>query len=160
MEEKVYDVLNKLNIDFEKVEHPPLFTSEDGLKCSIEFDGVACKNLFIRNKDKSNYYLVIIPSYKKANLKDVQEKLHETRFSFGSEDVLFEKLRIKSGSVSLLNIIEVEHTDVKFIVDSSLLDIKKIGFHPNKNTITVLFEPQNIAKILDYYHADYEFIEI
>lgn len=160
MEEKVYEILKKLNIEYEKVTHPALFTEKDDEKYGIVFNGTTCKNLFIRNKNKSKYYLIIIPLNKRINLNELQEKLNETRLSFGSEETLFEKLKITSGSVSLLNIIEVEQTDVKFIIDSNLLKENKVGFHPNTNKATVLFSPQNIEKIMDFYNVNYEFIAI
>lgn len=160
MEEKVFNVLNELKIEYEKIEHPALYTMEDCEKYNIKMDGVECKNLFLRNKDKSKYYLISLPLEKRADLKAIQEKLGETRLSFGSDDILFEKLGIKSGSVSLLNIIEVEKTDVKFIIDKCVLDANKVGFHPNVNTATVLFKPQCIDTIMKKYDADYEFMEI
>jgi Ala-tRNA(Pro) deacylase len=160
MEDKVYKVLEELGIKYEKVEHPALFTAEDDEKYGIKFDGVVCKNLFVRNEKKTKYYLIILPCEKRAKLKEIQQKLGETRFSFGSEDVLYEKLKIKSGSVSIFNIINVDKTDVKFIIDESLLKEKKVGFHPNVNTATVLFDPQYIEKILNKYKVEYEFIEI
>ena len=160
MEEKVYEAFKQLNIEYEKVEHPPLITCEDIEKYKVKIDGVDFKNLFIRNKNKSRYYLVCLPVEKRANLKELEAKLQETKLSFGSEETLYEKLRITSGSVSLLNIIEVEKTDVKFVIDKSILQAKKIGFHPNVNTATVLFEPEGINKIMQFYNAEYEFIEL
>ncbi|MDR0978808.1 MAG: hypothetical protein LBL91_02570 [Lachnospiraceae bacterium] len=49
---------------------------------------------------------------------------------------------------------------MKFVVDKSLLSCNKVGFHPNDNTATVLFDPNNISKILDTYNVNYEFIEL
>lgn len=160
MEEKVYKILEELGIEYEKVTHPALFTVEDDKKYGIKFNGISCKNLFVRNEKKTKYYLIILPTTKRANLKDIQKKLNETRFSFGNEEALFEKLRIRSGSVSLLNIIEVERTDVKFVIDKSILSAEKVGFHPNKNTATVLFDSKYIEKILNNYNVEYEFLDI
>ena len=160
MEEKVYKVLKELNIEYEKVEHPALYTVEDCEKYNIKMEGLECKNLFLRNKEKTKYYLVSLPLEKRANLKEIQEKLRETRLSFGSDEVLYEKLGIQSGSVSLLNIIEVEKADVKFIIDKCVLDANKVGFHPNVNTATVLFKPQDIETILKKYGVEYEFMDI
>ncbi|MDR0978809.1 MAG: hypothetical protein LBL91_02575 [Lachnospiraceae bacterium] len=95
VKQKVYEVLNKLNIEFEAIDHPALFTCEDNEKYGLKFNGEVCKNLFIRNKNKSKYYLVSLSLNKRANLKELEEKLHETRLSFGNEEVLFEKLKIK-----------------------------------------------------------------
>lgn len=160
IKEKVYKVLDELNIEYEKVEHPALFTVEDDIKYGIDFNGVACKNLFIRNEKKTRYYLIVLAGTKKANLKEIQKKLNETRFSFGNEETLYEKLKIRSGSVSIFNIINVGKTDVKFIIDKELLKANKVGFHPNINTATILFKPKNIEKILTKYDVDYEFLEI
>ena len=159
MEEKVYEVLKNLNVNYSKIDHPPLYTAMDNEQHGIKFDGIACKNLFLRNKDKSQYYLIILPLNKRLDLKNIQNKLNETRLSFGNEDELAEKLKITRGAVSLLNIIEVEKTDIKFIIDRSLLDYDNVCFHPNINTSTVIFSSNTIKKILDKYKADYKFIE-
>ena len=160
MEQKIYDLFKQLNIDYEKIEHPALFTCEDCEKYKIEFNGVDCKNLFLRNRNKSKYYLVSLPLEKRADLKVLQERLEESKLSFGNEEVLLEKLNITSGSVSLLNIIGVEKTDVTFIIDEEILKSEKVGFHPNVNTATVLFSPSDIVKIMEHYNAEYKFIEI
>ena len=157
-QEKVYKIFKELNINYNKVEHPPLYKVEDEAKYGLKFDGVICKSLFIRNKDKSNYYLVALPAEKRINLKILEEQLQETRLSFGNEEILFEKFKIKSGSVSILNIIEVEKTDVKFIIDETLLNSKKVCFHPNINTETVVFSSKDIEKIMNNYNVEYKFI--
>ena len=56
MENKVYELLDKLHIEYEIVQHPPLFTCEDNKKYNIKMDAQICKNLFVRNKNKSKYY--------------------------------------------------------------------------------------------------------
>lgn len=86
----------------------------------------------------------------------MNEQLQETRLSFGNEEILFEKFKIKSGSVSILNIIEVEKTDVKFIIDETLLKFKKVCFHPNINTETVVFYSKDIEKIMNNYNNSYK----
>jgi len=160
MEERVYELFNKLNITYEKVEHPSLFTCADHEKYGVHIGGLECKNLFLRNRNKSNYYLVSLPAEKRTDLKELQEKLQETKLSFGSEEDLMEKLNIKTGAVSLLNIIGVEATEVTFIIDDSLLKSEKVGFHPNVNTATLVFSPSEISRILDYYQVKYKFIVI
>jgi Ala-tRNA(Pro) deacylase len=94
MEEKVYEVFEKLNIKFDVVKHAAAFTCRDIEEDEIKFDGDVCKNLFLRNKDKSKYYLVSVPLNKKVDLKLLEKQLGETKFSFGSEEKLQEKLNI------------------------------------------------------------------
>ena len=160
MEIEVYKLLDNLNIEYKKIEHPPLFTGADNKKYNIKFDATVCKNLFIRNKNKSKYYLVSTELEKKIDLKNLQEQLGETRLSFASEDVLEEKLGVKSGSVSIFNIINLKDREVNFILDSEILKYEKVGFHPNINTSTVIFNPKELDKILEYCKVKYKFITI
>jgi len=160
MEEKVYEMFKELNIKYEKVEHPPLFTCADSEKYRIKIDAAECKNLFLRNKNKNQYYVVSVLQGKKVDLKQLQEKLQETRLSFGSEEALEEKLKIKSGAVSLLNVVNMDSKDVRFVIDEDVLKSEKVGFHPNVNTATVLFSPNEISKVLDNYRVSYQFIEL
>ncbi len=160
MESKVYELLENLNINYEVVEHPPLFSRSDNEKYNIKIDAVVCKNLFLTNSKKSNYYLCSLPLNKKANLKLLQIILGEKRLSFVNEELLEEMLGVKSGSVSIFNVINVEKNRVIFLLDEELLQYEKIGFHPNVNTKTVIFNSKELTKILNYYNVEYKFIKV
>lgn len=160
MENDVYKLLDKLNIKYKKIEHPPLFTYEDNEKYNIKFDAVVCKNLFIRNRDKSQYYVFVLPLDKRGNLKLLQTKLGETRFSFGDKSILEEKLGVKAGNVSIFNIVNIKDNDIIFILDEDILKYKQVGFHPNINTETVIFNPEEITKVFEHYNVKYKFITI
>lgn len=160
MENEVYKLLDKLNIAYTKIEHPPLFTCEDNEKYNIKFDAVVCKNLFIRNSNKSQYYVVSLPLEKRVDLKSLQIILEEKRLSFGNENVLEEKLGTKSGAVSIFNIINLKDYDTIFIVDEDILKYEKVGFHPNINTATVIFNPKELHRIFECYNIKYKFIKI
>jgi hypothetical protein len=60
----------------------------------------------------------------------------------------------------MLNIVTVEKTDVEFVIDKIVLESERVGFHPNVNTATVLFEPEKIKSILEHYGANYKFIDL
>lgn len=160
MQNEVYKLLDKLNIEYTKIEHPPLFTCEDNEKYNIKFDAVVCKNLFIRNSNKSQYYLVSLLLEKRVDLKSLQMLLEEKRLSFGNENVLEEKLGIKSGAVSIFNIINLKDNDIIFVLDEEILKYEKVGFHPNINTETLIFNPKEITKILEFYNVEFKFIKI
>jgi len=157
MKEKVYAVLDELGIEYEVVNHPPLFTADDDEKYGIEFNGTICKCLFLRNKNKSKYYVYAMPLDKRADIKAIGERLGESKMSFGSEEALEEKLHIKSGAVSVFNVVEVPKTDVIFVMDEDVLKCDKVGFHPNDNTATVLLAPKDIEKIWQKYDIDTSF---
>ena len=156
--EHVCALLKKLGIDFEIVEHPPIFTQADSENRRIDIDAVIFKNLFLRNKNKSRYYLYSLPLAKRADLNAIAKTLGETRLSFGDEEKLQEKLNIKHGAVSFLNVIGVESTDVTILIDKAVFDYNRIGVHPNDNTATVILKLQDIQKILSACEVEYMFI--
>ncbi|MDR1538174.1 MAG: HAD-IA family hydrolase [Clostridiales bacterium] len=158
--EKVYALFESLGISYTVADHPPMFTQQDNIKHKVEINAVIFKNLFLRNKNKSRYYLVSLPLEKKADLYALQALLGETRLSFGSEQDLKEKLGIQPGSVSLLNIIGVEKTDATLLIDRCIFNYERIGVHPNDNTATIIFDPKDLSRILDFYGASHRFIDI
>jgi Ala-tRNA(Pro) deacylase len=160
MKNEVYELLDKLQIKYTKIEHPPLFTSEDNKKYDIKIEAVACKNLFLRNNSKSQYYVVVLPLEKRINLKSLQIILEETRLSFGDEHTLEEKLGTKAGSVSIFNIMNQKDKDIIFVLDENLLEYEKVGFHPNINTETIIFHPKELHKIFECYQVAYKFVNI
>jgi Ala-tRNA(Pro) deacylase len=158
--EIVYSLLDSLGIEYKIVEHPPMFTQANGELRSVQSDVVIFKNLFLRNKDKSHYYLYSLPLTMRADLPAVAKMLGETRLSFGDECALQEKLNIQHGAVSFLNVIGVERTDVSLLIDSSAFTCDKIGVHPNDNTATVILKPQDIERILDACGVEYRFLAL
>jgi len=160
VKDKVYKYLNEAGIDFEIYDHPALYTVADNDKYGLVFDGVSCKNLFLRNKRKSKYYLISMSANEKISLGSIVASLGEEKVSFANEEELFDKLGIKSGAVSLLNIIEVGTTDVVFVLDKRLLSEKKVGFHPNDNTATIFFNGCNLKKILEDFKVEYRLLDI
>jgi len=160
MKNKVYELLNKLNINYTKIEHPPLFTCEDNKKYNIKFNAIICKNLFIKNSNRSQHYLFVLPLEKKLNLKLLQMLLKESRLSLENEDILEEKLGVKTGSVSIFNIINLKEKDIIFILDENILAYEKVGFHPNTNTETIILNPKELHKIFQYFNIKYKFIKM
>jgi Ala-tRNA(Pro) deacylase len=157
--EKVYALFQQLGISYETVTHPPLFTEADNEIYKIERGAEIFKNLFLRNKNKSRYYLLSLPLTKRADLTALQKILGETRLSFGDESVLEEKLHIKHGSVSILNFIDAPDSEVTLLLDSEILDYPKIGVHPNDNTQTIIFSPEALSSILTHCNINYRFIK-
>jgi len=159
MKEKVYKYLNDLEIEFEIHEHQPLYTCADHDKYGLVFDAIGCKNLFLRNHNKSAYYLISMPEVKRIDLHTLSEILGEKKLSFASEEDLFDKLRVTTGSVSILNTIECDKS-VIVIVDRDIVIDEKVGFHPNDNAVTILFKGTEIDKILGSLDIEYRFIDL
>jgi Ala-tRNA(Pro) deacylase len=158
--ERVYALLDRLGIPYEVVEHPAMFSAADNELHERDIDATIFKNLFLRNKDKSRYYLYSLPIMKRADLAALASHISETRFSFGNENELWDKLRIHPGSVSPLNVIDAPGTDVEILIDREIFNRGRFGIHPNDNTATVILAPEGLMKILDAVGCRYRIIEI
>ena len=159
--EEVLKVYNLLNIDYNLIRHPAIFCrADEEMVKDIKFDGEVCKNLFLKDKKTKSFYLVSLPASKRADLKKISDGLKCHRLSFGNEEELWEKLHIKSGSVSVLNVIGAPNTDVTFVIDKEIVNYDKVAFHPNDNTASISFKPENIVKIMDKYNKKYIFLEV
>jgi Ala-tRNA(Pro) deacylase len=97
---------------------------------------------------------------KRADLAALATSIGETRFSFGNETELWDKLHIRPGSVSPLNVIDAPETDVEIVIDQEIFSCGRFGIHPNDNTATVILAPQDLVKILDEIGCHYRIIEL
>src|SRR5215510_8605069 len=104
-EQAVCDRLSALSIAFERYEHPPIATAEEGEIHWAGIDAVHCKNLFMRNQKGTRHYLVIIPHTKRADLRAVSNQVGDGKLSFASADRLLTYLSVAPGSVSPLGLI-------------------------------------------------------
>jgi len=149
-EQKVYDVLENLGIEYEKHEHPPVYTVEEAEKYWKDMKGKHCKNLFLRNKKGKRHYLLILEHSKKADLKALTKRVNEDTLSFASADRLMKFLGLETGAVSAFGLINDTNNSVEVIIDNDLKKADKIGFHPNVNTATVILNFEDFEKFLDY----------
>jgi len=143
----VLDVLEELNIKYEKYNHPAVFTVEEAQK-QERGEGIDGKNLFLINKKGDKHYLVILPGSKRLNLKNLEKKIGESDLSFASIERLNKYLGVTPGSVSPFGLINDINREVIVIVDLELLNSKKQGFHPNINTQTLTISTKDFKKFL------------
>ena len=149
-EQKLYEILENLNISYVKCEHSPVYTVEEAVKHWTDLDGTHCKNLFLRNKKGNNHYLVILEGSKRADLKDLNIKLDEDRLSFGSPERLKRYLGLETGAVSPFGLINDTEKKVKVVIDEDLKQAAKLNFHPNINTATLVISYNDFEKFLSW----------
>jgi Ala-tRNA(Pro) deacylase len=148
-EEKVYEVLDNLGIEYRKIEHPPVYTVEEANEYWADLEGAHTKNLFFRNKKGNRHFLVILDSSKNLDIKALQSKIGAGTLSFASDRRLSEHLGLSKGAVSVFGLINDEKKAVEVIVDSKLLKSDQIGFHPNVNTATITISTDDFKKFLE-----------
>ncbi len=157
---KVYQTLEQLNISFEYLEHPPAPTIEIAKQYWAGTDALHCKNLFFRNHKGNKHYLVIFDCNKQLGIHSIEQMLKQGKLSFASEERMMKYLGLKPGSVSPFGLINDISSHVHVFIDENLKLAKKISFHPNDNTASLIISLPDFIKYLDYCKNKYEFISL
>jgi Ala-tRNA(Pro) deacylase len=130
-------------------EHEPVFTAEQALRVCGHIPGVHCKNLFLKDKAGA-LWLVTLPDEKRADLKNLPEKIGSKRLSFGNANLLMETLGVTPGSVTPLAVVNDEAQRVQLVLDPSMLQQEMINLHPLINTATITLRSADLLRFLDF----------
>ena len=156
----VYNTLTKMNIPFEVVEHPPAWTTDEADKYIDGKEGVRTKTLFLTNKKKDAFYLVIMDGEKRLDMGHLATILNEKRISFGSSERLMEKLGLSPGFVSIFGLLNNDEHDIKVYLDKEMLSERLITFHPNDNTKTLFISTEDMYKFINMIGYEYKIVEL
>lgn len=143
-EERAYGALDALGIEYERMDHDPTYTMEVCKEIDKLMDMTACKNLFLCNKQKSRYFLVVIRGDKQFVTKNLSAQLKLPRLSFAHEDAMEEMLDVSPGSVSILSLINDTEGAVTLIVDRDIAAQEFFGCHPCVNTSSLKMKTSDI----------------
>ena len=156
----VYDRFEKLGINYERVDHPAVYTMEEMDSLGIFNRGVVGKNLFLRDNKGHRHFLIFVFGDKHVNLESVQNELGIKHVSFGSAERLDKYLGLTKGSVSPLGAINDTEAAVEFIIDNEFKNYPCIGVHPNQNTSTVWLSFEDLIKVIKENGNKIDFINI
>ncbi|NLM53288.1 MAG: prolyl-tRNA synthetase associated domain-containing protein [Firmicutes bacterium] len=144
LRKKVIAALESMNIQYEIIEHPAVFTIDEIDKLNIDSNNEIVKNLFVRDDKKKRYFLIVLQKNKQVNLKEIRNEINCGRLSFASEEDLNRYLGLSKGSVSPFGILNDIDCRVEVVFDKDILSFERIGVHPNDNTATVWLNPQDL----------------
>lgn len=157
----VYDLLDELGIEFERVDHEVLMTMEACAKVDEALGMEICKNLFLCNRQKTNFYLLLMPGNKKFVTKDLSKQIESPRLSFADDEHMEEFLNITPGSVSVLGLMNDTENRVKLLIDRDVLEEEYFGCHPCINTSSLKMKTKDVVeKILPRIHHEYRVVEL
>ena len=83
---RVYDLLDRLGIEYIRTDHERTDTMEACNEVDIVLDVLICKNLFLCNRQKTNFYLLMMPGDKPFKTKELSSQIHSARLSFASAE--------------------------------------------------------------------------
>lgn len=152
-------VLQTLDIEVKLYEHEPIFTVAEGEHLKADMPGVHVRNLFLRDKKKKNF-LIVAANETEIDLKKLSDLIGAARFSFGSDERLFEHLGIRPGAVNPFTVINDPDNQVTLYLDATMMDADLINVHPMDNAKTVGIAPKDLIRFLDHIGHDYSIIDL
>lgn len=158
--QKVLDTMESMNIPYQVIEHPAVYTMEEMEELNIDSKNEVVKNLFIRDDKKKRFFLIVLQKDKRANLKEIRKQLNSRPLSFASEEYLVKYLGLNKGAVSPFGVLNDIDCIVEVVLDKDILAYERIGVHPNDNTATVWIRPQDLETIIRKHGNVISYIEI
>lgn len=120
-----------------------------------------CKNLFLCNRQKTDFYLLMMPGLKKFKTKELSSQLGVARLSFAEAEYMEAFLNITPGAVSVMGLMNDKEQRVRLLIDSELLKDEFVGCHPCVNTSSLKLRMQDILdKFLPYVEHEYTAVEL
>ena len=148
MYQKVVDRLNELGISFQIVEHEPVLTTEQADRFIEGIEGVRTKTMFLTNKKKRNFYLVIIDDAKRLDMDVFKEIVEENRIKMASAETLNDKMMLLPGTVSPFGLLNNRDKDIQVYFDQEIVSEERICFHPNTNEKTIFVNTEDLFTFL------------
>ena len=153
--------LNSLGIGFERVDHSPAATIEDCASVEAVLGAEICKNLFLCNRQQTEFFLLLMPGQKPFKTKLLSKQINSARLSFASAEDMLRLLNITPGSMSVFGLIFDKEKQVRLLIDKDLLKFEYLGFHPCINTSTLKLKTSDILGVLlPSLGVEPEFVEL
>jgi len=157
----VYDLLERLDIPFTRADHAAAFTMEECEAVSQALHTPICKNLFLCNRQKTAFYLLLLPASKPFRTKEITAQLGCARLSFAGEEQLASLLHLTPGSATIFGLQYDTENRVQLVVDRDLLDEAYFGCHPCINTSTIRLKTSDVFDRLTHaLHHDYTLVTL
>ena len=134
---RVYDFLDGLGIEYQRIDHEPAMTMEVCEKIDEVLGASICKNLLLTNRQQTDFYLLMLPGDKPFKTKDLSAQINSSRLSFATGEQMEKLLNITPGSLSILGLMNDGEGRVRLLIDEDVLSGKYIGCHPCVNTTSL-----------------------
>lgn len=147
---RTYDLLDSLNIAYDRLDHEAAMTMEacEAADINASLQATICKNLFLCNRQETAFYLLMMPGDKKFKTKDLSSQINSSRLSFANEKYMEEYLDITPGSVSVMGLMNDHNQNVNLLIDEEVLKGEYIGCHPCINTSSIRFKTKDLVDVI------------
>ena len=143
---RVYDLLDSLNIPYDRTDHEAAMTMEDCLEIDRILNVIICKNLFLCNRQKTKFYLLMMPGDKVFKTKDLSGAIGSSRLSFAAPADMEKYLDFTPGAVSVMGLMDDKENHVQLIMDKPVVESDLLGCHPCVNTSSLRMKTRDVME--------------
>ena len=160
-EMRTYDYLDALGIPYLRTDHGRVETMEACRKIDAVLGVEMCKNLFLCNRQKTAFYLLLIPGDKAFHTKELSRQIGSARLSFADADAMLRYLDIEPGAVSVMGLMNDRDHAVQLLIDEDVLKGVDLGCHPCVCTSSLKIRTEDILnKFLPETGHDYTTVQL
>ena len=141
---RTYDLLDSLGIEYWRTDHEAAGDMEACLKVDAVLGVIICKNLFLCNRQKTAFYLLLMPGDKKFKTKELSRQINSARLSFAEPEDMLKYLDIEPGAVSVMGLMNDREHKVKLLIDEDVLADEYFGCHPCVNTSSLKLKTRDM----------------
>ena len=145
-EVRTYDFLDDLGIEYKRTDHERADNMEACNEIDAILDVVICKNLFLCNRQKTAFYLLMMPGGKKFRTKELSAQIHSSRVSFADPEDMLKYLDIEPGAVSIMGLMNDREQKVRLLIDEDILSDEYIGCHPCVCTSSLKMKTKDVLE--------------
>lgn len=147
-ERRTYEFLDGLGVDYYRTDHPeaPSASMEVCARVDAVLGVPICKNLFLCNRQRTDFYLLVMPGDKPFRTKELSHQLGVSRLSFADPEHMLEFLDVTPGSVSILGLMNDKNGRVRLLLDEDVLAQSWFACHPCKNTSSLKFRTAELTE--------------
>ena len=156
----LYQLLADNQIEYERHDHPPVYTVADVERLVPPLKAVKTKNLFLRDKKGRRHFLVAVPAKKRVDIKALGAEIGSSHLSFGSPDRLKTYLGVEPGSVTVLATINDPENAVELYFDRVLWEEDLFQFHPLVNTSTLLISRKDLRRFFELTGHEVRLVDV
>ena len=145
-EVRTYDYLDKLGIGYQRTDHEAANTMEACNEIDAILGVIICKNLFLCNRQKTNFYLLMMPGDKKFKTKELSAQINSARLSFAEPEDMLKYLDIEPGAVSIMGLMNDKDHAVQLLIDEDVLKDEELGCHPCVCTSSLRMKTKDVIE--------------
>ena len=143
---RVYDLLDSLGVSYQHIDHEAAMTMEACAAVDEAMGTAMCKNLLLCNRQKTAFYLLLLPGDKVFKTSVLSKQIGSSRLSFADGEFMEQYLDITPGSLSVLGLMNDQDHHVELLIDEDVLKDEYIGVHPCINTSSLKLKTSDLME--------------